>query len=109
MWEGDEPQPDGEAARYWVGYEGVPVKGAVQLLDLIRETKAQLQQVTAPLLVIQSRVDESVRPVSAEIIMEGTSSFRRDLLWLERSRHNSLLYDERNLIHDGVLAHIRRS
>ena len=108
MWEGDEPQPEGEAARYWVGYEGVPVRGAVQLLDLIRETKALLPDVTAPLLVVQSRVDESVRPVSAETILRGTSSFRKELIWLERSRHNSLLYDERDLIHGRVLEHIRR-
>ena len=109
MWEGDEPEPAGEAARYWVGYEGVPVRGAVQLLDLIRETRARLPDVTAPLLVIQSRVDESVRAVSAEIIMEKTSSFQKELVWLERSRHNSLLYDERDVIHDKVLAHLRRS
>jgi carboxylesterase len=109
MWEGDELEPEGEAARYWVGYEGIPVKGGVQLLDLIRETKARMSDVTVPLLVIQSRVDETVRPVSAEIIIEKTSSFRKELLWLERSRHNSLLYDERNLIHDRVLEHLRRS
>jgi carboxylesterase len=107
MWEGDEPEPEGEAARYWVGYEGVPVKGAVQLLDLIRETKRRLPDVTSPLLVIQSKVDESVRPVSAEIIRDGTSSFRKDLVWLERSRHNSLLYDERQIIHDAELDHLR--
>ena len=109
MWEGDEPEPEGEAARYRVGYEGFSLKAAVQLLDLIRETRAQLPNVTAPLLVIQSKVDESVRPVSAEIIMQGTSSFRKEMVWLGRSRHNSLLDDERNLIHDKVLEHIRRS
>jgi len=108
MWEGGEPKPQGEAARYWVQYEGFSVKAAVQLLDLIRETKAQLPQVTCPLLVVQSRVDESVRSVSAEIIMQRTSSFHKELVWLERSRHNSLLYDERNVIHDKVLEHIRR-
>jgi carboxylesterase len=109
MWEGDEPEPEGDAARYWIGYEGFSIRAAVQLLDLIRETKSELGNVTAPLLVIQSRVDESVRPVSAEIITEKTASFRKDLLWLQRSRHNSLLYDERNLIHDKVLEHISRS
>jgi carboxylesterase len=108
MWKGDEPEPEGEAARYWVGYEGFSLKAAVQLLDLIRETKAQLPQVTAPLLVIQSNADESVRPVSAEIIIDRTSSFRKRLVWLERSRHNSLLYDERELIHDKVLEHLRK-
>jgi carboxylesterase len=107
MWEGDEPEPEGEAARYWVGYEGVPVKGAVQLLDLIRETKRRLADVTCPLLVIQSKADESVRPVSAEIIRDRTSSFRKNLVWLERSRHNSLLYEERDIIHDTVLDHLR--
>jgi len=109
MWEGGEPEPEGEAARYRVGYEGFSVKAAVQLLDLIRETKGQLPDVTVPLLVIQSRADESVRTVSAQIIMERTSSFHKELVWLERSRHNSLLYDERNVIHDKVLEHLRRS
>jgi carboxylesterase len=59
------------------------------------------------LLVIQSKADESVRPVSAEIIKDRTSSFRKKLVWLERSRHNSLLYNERQVIHDAVLGHLR--
>lgn len=109
MWDEAEAEPEGEAARYWVQYEGLSVKAAAQLLDLMRDTKARLAEVTAPLLVIQSRVDESVRPVSAEIIMQRTSSFQKELLWLDRSPHNSLLYDERTIIHDKVLEHLRRS
>ncbi len=109
MWESDGPEPEGEAARYAVQYEGFSVRAAVELLDLLRETKARLYEVTCPLLVIQSRVDESVRPISGEIIMRRTSSFRRELLWLERSRHNSLLFDERQIIHDKVLEHITHS
>lgn len=108
-WEGDETEPSGEAARYWIQYEGFSVRAAVQLLDLIKETKARLAQVTCPLLVIQSRVDESVRPVSAEIIMHKTSSLQKELVWLERSPHNSLLYEERDLIHAKILEHITRS
>jgi carboxylesterase len=109
MWEDNDIEPVGDAARFRVQYEGVSVKAAVQLLDLIRETKAVLPQVTCPVLVIQSRVDESVRPISAEMIMSRISSFEKELLWLEHSPHNSLLYDERNAIHDRVLEHIRRS
>ena len=66
-----------------------------------------MSRVTCPLLVIQTKADESVRPVSAEIIIDRTSSFRKRLVWLERSRHNSLLYDERELIHDKILEHLR--
>jgi carboxylesterase len=109
MWEDDEPEPEGEAARYWIQYEGVSLRAAVQLMDLVRETKARSPQVTCPLLVIQSRIDESVRPVSAEIIMQRTSSFHKELVWLEHSRHNSLLDEERHIIHDKVLEHLRRS
>jgi carboxylesterase len=109
MWDGNEPEPEGEASRYWVQYEGFSLKAAVQLLDLIRETKGRLPQVTCPLLVMQSRVDESVRPVSAEVIVQRTSSFHKELVWLEHSRHNSLLDDERHIIHDSVLEHLRRS
>lgn len=109
MWDRDEFYPTGEAAHHWIQYEGFSMKAAVQLLDLIRETKARLPEVTCPLLVIQSRVDESVRPVSAEIIMLRTSSFRKRLVWLERSRHNSLLDDERPIIHGRVLEHLGHS
>lgn len=109
MRDDDEPHPTGEAAQYWIQYDGFSMKAVVQLLDLMRETKARLPEVTCPLLVIQSRVDESVRPVSAEIILHRTSSFRKRLVWLERSRHNSLLDDERPIIHDRVLEHLRHS
>jgi carboxylesterase len=109
MWEGDEPEPGGRAAGYKVQYEGFSVRAAVQLRDLIKETRRRLGKVTCPLLVIQSRVDESVRPVSAEIILDRTSSFQKELVWLERSRHNSLLDEEREIIHDTVLEHIARS
>ena len=85
------------------------MKSAVQLLDLTRETKAKLPEVTCPLLVVQSRVDESVRPASAEIIMQRTSSFDKNLMWLKRSRHNSLLDEERELIHNRVLEHVASS
>ena len=107
MWDSDEPHPTGEAAHYWIQYDGFSMKAAVQLMDLIRETKARLAEVTCPLLVIQSRADESVRPVSAEIILHRTSSFRKRLVWLECSRHNSLLDDERSIIHDQVVDHLR--
>lgn len=109
LWAGEAPPPDDEARHYWVQYEGFSVRSAVELLNLISATKRILHEVTCPLLVIQSRADESVKPVSAEIITRRVSSFRKQLLWLDRSRHNSLLDRERSTIHQKILDYLRSS
>jgi carboxylesterase len=100
-----EPPAD-EAADYWHQYDGFPTRTIHDLFLLVRGARSALPQVTAPLLVIQSKVDETVRPISAEIIHDRAGSVQKRIVWLERSRHVALLDTERNVIHGEVLRHL---
>jgi carboxylesterase len=106
LWSDPEPVPEGEAATYFIQYEGFPLRSASELMHLIGETRRRLGQVDVHTLVIQSKADETVRPVSAEIIAGGVSGLST-IVWLEHSRHNALLDTERSVMNDAVLAHLR--
>lgn len=106
VWSDPEPVPEGEAATYFIQYEGFPLRSASELMRLIGETRRRLGRVDVRTLVIQSRVDEMVRPVSAEIIARGVSGGSR-IVWLGHSRHNALLDAERSVMNEAVLEHLR--
>jgi carboxylesterase len=106
VWPDSEPIPEGEAAAYFIQYEGFSLRSLSELLRLIAETRRRLDQVRVRTLVIQSKADETVRPVSAEIIA-GSVAAPSEILWLQRSRHNALLDAERAVMNDAILAHVR--
>jgi carboxylesterase len=100
--------PPGEAANYWVQYGDSPVGTLPDLLDLMAAARRSLGRVTAPALVIQSLVDETVRPASAKIIYDRIGSADKRIIWLQRSRHVALLDAERDLIHQEIVAQAHR-
>jgi esterase/lipase len=75
-------------------------------MRLMGETRRRLGQVHVGTLVIQSKADETVRLVSAEIIARGVSG-PSSIVWLEHSRHNALLDTERSVMNEAVLDHLR--
>lgn len=104
---GDAPEPaPPEVAEFQQQYNGTPVGTAADLVDLAKAAKKNLGRVQCPALVIQSRVDETVKPVSGEIIFDGLGSSHKGLMWLEASRHVALIDVERHVIADAVLEHI---
>lgn len=106
-WNGPEDPPRGEAARYFIQYDGFPLGAASELLRLKREALRHLDRVHAPALIIQSRADETVRPESAVILARRLGSSRKRILWLEHSRHNALLDTERDIMDEAILEHLR--
>ncbi len=101
----DPPDLDDDVSEYWVPYPSHPTRSAADLLSISRRAHAAARTVTAPTLVIQSLVDQTVDPRSGRQLAEA---FGGDctLVWLERSIHNSLLDRERDLIHASVLARV---
>jgi len=74
-----------------LGYAGTPVCRVGDLLRLMRRAERNLALIRCPILVVQPTNDETVRPVSANIIYDGVSSQRKELLWLERSGHGCVI------------------
>lgn len=70
-----------------VGYRRYRLPPLLQLLDLMRETKARLAVVRQPVLVVQARVDHVVPPRNAELIYDGVSSSQRSVLLLDNCYH----------------------
>lgn len=105
-WPEEEPpdlEPD--VADLWLTYRSHPTRAAADLLAISRRAHRVAATVTSPTLVIQSLADQTVDPRSGRQLAEAFGGDCR-LVWLEHSIHNSLLDDERDLIHRALLQRI---
>jgi carboxylesterase len=100
------PPPSGEGADYYHQYGESPVGTVADVMDLVATARRVLGRVSCPALVIQSHADETVKPVSGEIIYRGLGSARKRLVWLDHSRHVATIDHERHLIEEEVLRHL---
>jgi carboxylesterase len=103
--ESDPPDLDDEMKPYWITYNGWPSIAAAGLLTIMRRTLPAAWHLDRPSLVIQSKTDETVDPVSARILQRLLGR-RCRLVWLEHSLHNALLDRERHVIARAVLERI---
>jgi len=102
-WE-DSPAVEGEKKEYDIGYKGVPVRCAPSLWKLMKMVERDLPRITCPALIVQSRMDKTVKPESAQMIYDGISSTRKEILWLECSKHVCTLGPEREIMHEKILS-----
>lgn len=98
----EERKDDALDARYDKGYPGFPTKSAVGLNRIIREARANLCAVTCPVLVVQSDGDETIRPESMQIILDGVSSTKKARLCLKDVPHVCTISREGNRIAQQV-------
>lgn len=103
LWEEDQ-----EKDKYDVGYSASPLKTVPSLLKLMRRAKKNLKKIKAPALIIQSYQDQTVKPVSAEIIYKKIASEEKELLWLENSGHVCTIGEEKDLIHEKVYSFLKK-
>ncbi|EOD00756.1 alpha/beta hydrolase [Caldisalinibacter kiritimatiensis] len=86
-----EYKPKKELAKdiedYLIGYDKTPVSVVPHLLKLIRKTKWRLRKVKAPVLILQSKNDNTVKYDSAEYIFNKVGSEIKKLVFLEKSGH----------------------
>lgn len=73
--------------RYDYGYPGFPTRTAADLSKLIHLARRNLYAVTCPVLAVQSRADDTISADSAEVIVNGVSSQRKGVLYLEEVPH----------------------
>ncbi len=80
-------------------YDRVPVAAVCELAKLLAEMREGLARVSAPALVIASRVDHVVpEPANADHIMANLGSGEKEMLWLEDSYHVATLDNDAELI-----------
>jgi carboxylesterase len=88
-------------------YDRLPVKAAWQLSQMWKVTKADLDRLTQPLLVLTSRDDHVVEPANSDHLMAHAASSRKQQVWLEDSYHVATMDNDLPVIVDETLSFVR--
>jgi len=100
--EEEAPPMDDEMRPYWIHVPGFPTSAAAELARVSYRARFAARRLHIPSLVIQSKVDETVRPRSGRLLAAALGD-RCRLLWLEDSMHNALFDSERDAVRDAIL------
>ena len=91
----------GNMMKYNVSYETMPTKPLGSLFATIKKCKQEyLKKIKCPTIVLQSKVEHTVVPKSAQYIFDslGTAEENKKLIWLEKSGHIISLDVEREFV-----------
>lgn len=86
------------------GFKKTPMNTLKALQGLIKEVRENVDTVYAPTFVVQSTVDEMINTDSANIIYNEVQSDQKKLKWYENSTHVITLGQEKDMLHEDVLA-----
>ena len=92
----------------WKGYNVYPLKGAVQLLKLQKQTHKALSRVTQPTLAFFSEKDATVALSAINLIKEKLGSKELELVILKESSHVILLASEQQKVIDHTLKYVAK-
>lgn len=95
-----------EMQKYCQAYDRMPTKPLTSLFALIKACKKELvQKITVPCLVLQSTIEHTVEPKSAQYIYDnlGTPKEAKKLVWLEKSGHILTLDAEHEKVFQTVV------
>jgi len=101
---GDIAKPGAEE----IGYDRLPVRAFDTLRRAWKVVRSDLPRVTAPTLLLHSRVDHVVEPVNSEVVLAGISSTDVTEVVLEKSYHVATLDYDAELIQAESVRFIER-
>jgi carboxylesterase len=90
-----------------LAYSRLPTRAMMQLRGLWKVTRADLADVTAPVLVFTSREDHVVEPVNSQVLLDGVASADVTHVVLEDSYHVATLDNDAPRIFTGSVDWIR--
>jgi carboxylesterase len=97
-----------EAAKDHIDYPSFPIKGVIQLRDLMGEMRLALPKVKVPALIVHSRQDGSVPEEDAQKIYSELGSSNKELMWVDNSGHVIPREPDRLLVFNKVDEFIHR-
>lgn len=93
---------DKSLSRYLTGYEKYPFSSIYRLIELMETTRHVLRRVSAPILVVQSRRDDVVWKKSGDYLLSSVNSGRKEIVYLENSRHKAPIDRDRHLLFEEI-------
>lgn len=106
---GPEKEEAPDPNTYHIGYRRYPTKSVHDLSVLMDKAEKDLSLIHCPVLSIQSKMDKTVRPESPKLILEGVSSRKKGMLWLETSPHVCTITDEKEKIIEAMTVFLRKA
>lgn len=85
-----------------IHYDKMPIKSIAELIKLMDHVKPILADIKAPCLVMQSKVEHTLKSDSAEYIYANISSVHKKLAWKYHSGHLLVLDKERNEVFEDI-------
>lgn len=99
---------DNVPEEYCVQCDAMPTKPLVSMFKFVKACKRGfLQKVTVPCLVMQSKIEHTVRPESAQFIYDNIASVQKELAWFEHCGHILTLDKERKAVFNKILAFLK--
>ncbi|MFA5836475.1 MAG: alpha/beta fold hydrolase [Bellilinea sp.] len=92
----------------WQGYNVLPIPAVAQFFWLQQQVRRELKSVRQPALIFQGKLDGTIDPDGAKVVLNQLGSPDKKLVWLENSGHTLLLGREYNQIYQDTLAFIQR-
>lgn len=93
----------------YFNYSVMPLKSVQSLMTLIDTVRRELARLDKPILILQSKREHTVDPVSAQIIYDEVRSKDKKLRWLERSGHSIVTDKEREFVFREVIIFFNQS
>lgn len=106
-WPSPNPYYDEDRRKLSKNYEKFPTETFASLYDYSRDIIECLPKVHVPIRILQSKKDQIVAPVAANIIYEKVSSPRRELIWFEKSGHEMMDDLERDKVYGDILEFVK--
>lgn len=92
-----------EMSKFCLSYTKMPTKPLTSLFTLLKECKEKLLgKIKIPCLVLQSKIEHTVQPKSAQYIYDKLASAQKKLVWFERSGHILTLDCEHEQVFDEI-------
>lgn len=100
---------DPSLAQYDTNYAWAPTDAIAALFDFAKTVRRRLPEVRVPALIMHSRRDTTIAPVSAEIIYDGISTppDQKRLVWFEVTEHEMFRDCELETAIDTVVDYVR--
>ncbi|MCF6286167.1 MAG: alpha/beta fold hydrolase, partial [Candidatus Hydrogenedentes bacterium] len=70
-----------------INYRKNPLKGVLELVEIMNETESALPGITVPTLIIQASSDPTVAPASGQLIFDKLGCEFKELVMVARERH----------------------
>ncbi len=105
-WQSPEAFNDASLKATSKNYEKFPLETFASLYNYSREIAEHLSEVHVPIRVLQSKKDQVVTPVAANIIHEKVSSPRRELVWYQESGHEMMQDLEADQVFEDIMEFI---